>query len=85
MFYICCYKYVLFLFNNIKNNLKDMKNYLDGITEEIINSHGIKNIGIIQEKKWKPRMIITQNDDSELIVDGDEEIIKFVDEKFKQK
>jgi hypothetical protein len=62
-----------------------MKNYLDGITEEIINSHGIKNIGIIQEKKWKPRMIITQNDDSELIVDGDEEIIKFVDEKFKQK
>jgi hypothetical protein len=62
-----------------------MKNYLDGITEEMINSRGIKNIGMIQEKNWKPRMVITRDDDSEIIVDGDEEIIKFVDETFKQK
>lgn len=62
-----------------------MKNYLDGITEEMINSHGIKNIEIIQEKNWKPRMIITQEDNIELIIDGDEDIIKFINEKFKQK
>jgi hypothetical protein len=62
-----------------------MKNYLDGITEEMINSHGIKNIGIIQEKNWKPRMIITQEDNIELIIDDDEDIINFINEKFKQK
>jgi hypothetical protein len=60
-----------------------MKNYLNGITEETINSHGIKNIGIIQEKKWNPRMIITNNDNSELIIDGDENIEIFITENFK--
>ena len=84
MFYICCYEYVLFLFNNIKNNLKDMKNYLDGITEEIINSNGIGKLQTMVESGSKPRMIVKYKDGEEMTIDGDEEITKFVDE-LKQK
>lgn len=59
-----------------------MENYLEVLTENVIKSHNIKNCMIISEKDWKPRMIIKYNDDSELSIDGDEEIKKYIKENF---
>lgn len=56
-----------------------MKNYLEGITEEELKNLGITNIGIMQEKSWEPRMIITKNGE-EIIINGDDEITKYVND-----
>ena len=61
-----------------------MKNYTEGITEEIIISNEIDKLQIMGEGGFKPRMIIKYNDGKEMIIDGDEEITEFV-EKLKQK
>ena len=61
-----------------------MKNYTEGITEEIIISNEIDKLQIMDEAGFKPRMIIKYKDGKEMIIDGDEEITEFV-EKLKQK
>ncbi len=61
-----------------------MKNYTEGITEEIIISNEIDELQIMQEPKFEPRMIVKYKNGEEMIIDGDEEITEFV-EKLKQK
>jgi hypothetical protein len=61
-----------------------MKNYTEGITEEIIISNEIDKLQIMGEGEFKPRMIVKYNDGKEMVIDGDEEITEFV-EKLKQK
>jgi hypothetical protein len=48
-----------------------MKNYTEGITEEIIISNNIDKLQVIGENGLKPRMIVKYKD-------GDEDITKFV-------
>jgi hypothetical protein len=55
-----------------------MKNYTEGITEEIIISNNIDKLQVIGENGLKPRMIIKYKDGKEVIIDGDEDITKFV-------
>ena len=55
-----------------------MKNYTEGITEEIIISNEIDKLQIMGEGGSKPRMIIKYNDGKEMIIDGDEEITEIV-------
>ena len=64
--------------------IKIMKNYTEGITEEIMNSNGIGKLQTMVESGSKPRMIVKYKDGEEMTIDGDEEITKFVDE-LKQK
>ena len=61
----------------------NMKNYTEGITDEMIITNGIDKLQTIIESGFKPRMIIKYKDNKEMIINGDEEIIKFV-EKLKQ-
>ena len=55
-----------------------MKNYTEGITEEIIISNTIDKLQVIGENGLKPRMIVKYKDGKEVIIDGDEDITKFV-------
>jgi hypothetical protein len=55
-----------------------MKNYTEGITEEIIISNNIDKLQVIGENGLKPRMIVKYKDGKEVIIDGDEDITKFV-------
>ena len=70
-----------------------MKNYTEGITEEIMISNDIDGLQIMQEIgkdkliKIKPRIIIKYNTEcyiKEIIIDSDEDMIQFI-EKLKQK
>lgn len=61
-----------------------MKNYTEGITEEIIISNEIDGLQIMQEHKFEPRMIIKYKNGEEIIIDGDKDITKFF-EKLKEK
>ena len=61
----------------------NMKNYTEGITDEMIITNGIDKLQTIIESEFKPRMIIKYKDNKEMIINGDEEITKFV-EKLKQ-
>jgi len=61
----------------------NMKNYTEGITDEMIITNGIDKLQTIIESGFKPRMIVKYKDNKEMIINGDEEITKFV-EKLKQ-
>jgi len=61
----------------------NMKNYTEGITDEMIITNGIDKLQTIIESGSKPRMIVKYKDNKEMIIDGDEEITKFI-EKLKQ-
>lgn len=56
--------------------------YTEGITNEMIISNEIDKLQTIIESGSKPRMIVKYKDNKEMIIDGDEEITKFV-EKLK--
>ncbi len=60
-----------------------MKNYTEGITEEIIIDNQIDKIEIIREGGFRPRMIIKYKYNKEIIIDGDDQIIEFI-ERLKQ-
>lgn len=57
-----------------------MKNYTEGITEDLIISNNINKLQVIGENGLKPRMIVKYKDDKEVIIDGDEDITKFVND-----
>lgn len=57
-----------------------MKNYTEGITEDLIISNNIDKLQVIGENGLKPRMIVKYKDDKEVIIDGDEDITKFVND-----
>ena len=59
-----------------------MENYTNGITEEMLILNNITNLQIIQEKGWKPRMVLNQNGE-EIIIDGEEKIILFIEQLTK--
>ena len=59
-----------------------MENYLKLITNDMIKLHNIQSCSIITEKDLKPRLIIRYNDERLLNIDGDEEIIKYIQENF---
>ena len=61
-----------------------MKNYTEGITEEIMISNEIDKFQIIGENGFEPRMIIKYKDGKEMIIDGGIRIAKYIDE-LKQK
>ena len=60
-----------------------MKNYTEGITNEMIISNGIDKLQTVIESGAKPRMIVKYKDNKEMIINGHEEITKLV-EKLKQ-
>ena len=55
-----------------------MKHYIEKITEEILLSNNIKNCVFIGENGFNPKMIINYLDGKEAIIDGDEDIKKFL-------
>ena len=57
-----------------------MKNYTEGITEDLIISNNIDKLQVIEENGLKPRMIVKYKDGKEVIIDGDEDITKFVND-----
>jgi hypothetical protein len=61
----------------------NMKNYTEGITDEMIITNEIDKLQTIIESGFKPRMIVKYKDNKEMIINGDEEITKFI-EKLKQ-
>ncbi len=67
-----------------KNKIKIMKNYTEGITEEIIIFNDIDKLQVMGENGFKPQMIVKYKDGKEMIIDGDSDITTFVDE-LKQK
>lgn len=59
-----------------------MKNYTEGIDENILVLHNIHNLTVICNEidGWNPRMLVTYLDNSEKIIDGDNNITSFVNQ-----
>ena len=73
----------------LKMNQKEkLANALVGITDEILEENGITSMSIIQEvdlekkgmKKLKPRLIVKTCGVESSTIDGDENIIKFIED-----
>jgi transglutaminase/protease-like cytokinesis protein 3 len=55
-----------------------MKEVLENLTMQMIEKLGFKSIYIITEKSFKPRMVLTKTDDTQLIIDGENNIVKYL-------
>ena len=63
-----------------QKKLKNMKSYYtEGITDEMLISNGIDKLQTIIESGSKPRIIVKYKNNKEMIINGDEEITKFVE------
>ena len=55
-----------------------MEELLEKMTMPMFEKLGFKNISIISEKSFKPRLILTKSDNTQLIFDGENDIINYL-------
>lgn len=55
-----------------------MDELLEKMTMPMLEKLGFKNISIISEKYFKPRMILTKTDDTQLFFDGENVIVNYL-------
>lgn len=55
-----------------------MKELLEKMTMPMFEKLGFKKISIISEKSFKPCMILTKTDDTQLFFDGENDIVKYL-------
>lgn len=55
-----------------------MKELLEKMTMPMFEKLGFKNISIISEKSFKPRMILTKTDDTQLFFDSENDIVNYL-------
>ena len=61
-----------------------MKELLAKVTVPMLEKSGFKDICIISENSFKPRMILTKFDNTQLIFDGENEIVNYLNFLFRK-